>query len=301
MIKVQTIDLHFQGVQQVIASYLLETEEGLVLIETGPGSVIEHAKQGLQNLGYRIDEVKHVLLTHIHLDHAGAAGWWAQQGAHIYVHHIGAKHLIDPSRLLASATRIYGDEMDRLWGKMYPVPEKQLTALEDNDVLKIGALSVNCLDTPGHAFHHMTYHIDDVAFTGDVGGATVPTYGLVDAATPPPEFNLELWLASIDRLLALDLRRIYVAHFGEVREVKHHLTELKKLLMEAAEFVSIRLQEGQAHEEITNQYYDWYRSRSLASGVPEEVFNTLAMSNSPSMTTSGIMRYWRKRWENEAR
>lgn len=298
IIKVQTIDLNFQNVKQVIASYVLETREGLVLVETGPGSVIEYAKEGLHDLGYRVDDVKHVLLTHIHLDHAGAAGWWAQQGAHIYVHHIGAKHLIDPSRLMGSAARIYGDEMERLWGKMYPVPEEKLTSLEDNYVLKFGDLTVYCLDTPGHANHHMAYLIDDIVFTGDVGGATVPTYNLVDAATPPPEFNLELWLASIDRLLALDLQRIYVAHFGEVINVKRHLTELKKLLMEATEFVKVRLQEGQSHEEITNAYYEWYRTRFLVNGVSEEVFSKLAMSNSPSMTTSGIMRYWRKRQEN---
>jgi glyoxylase-like metal-dependent hydrolase (beta-lactamase superfamily II) len=200
---------------------------------------------------------------------------------------------------MASAARIYGDEMDMLWGKMYPVPAGQLTALDDNDTISIGDMIVQALDTPGHAYHHMSYVIGDMAFTGDVGGATVPGYQLVDAAMPPPEFNLEAWQNSIDRLMALDLKRIYLTHFGEVQAVKRHLSDLKTLLTEAAEFVRVRMQAGKTQEEITHDYQQWYHESFLARELPDDVFKTLAMSNQPSMTTGGVMRYWRKRWESE--
>lgn len=301
MIQPQLIDLNFQAKEKVIASYILEAKDGLAVIETGPGSVIERAKSGLEELGYSFKDVRHIFLTHIHLDHAGAAGWWAQQGAHVYVHEVGAKHLIDPSKLIASATRIYGDEMEALWGKMYPVPEGHLTALQDNDVVEIDGLRVKALDTPGHAYHHMSYVIDDIAFTGDVGGATVPDYALIDAATPPPEFNLEAWQSSIKRLLALDLRAIYVTHFGEVANVKEHLTGLSSLLNQAAEFIRVRLEAGKSQDVIVNEYRDWYRSRTASQGVPNSVFETLAMSNQPEMSVGGITRYWRKRWETDDR
>ena len=293
--NVKIIDLMFQGQAHVIASYILESTDGLIMIETGPGSTIKTAQERLNKLGFTVGDVKHVLLTHIHLDHGGAAGWWAQQGAHIYVHEVGAPHLIDPSRLMRSAGRIYGDQMDTLWGEMLPVPPEALTSLSDNDSLELGGIKIKALDTPGHAYHHMTYLVDNIAFTGDVGGASVPAYGLIDAATPPPEFNLEAWHNSVDRLLSLDLNKIYLTHFGEINQVKDHLTGLKNLLAEATELIRIRLENQLPEEQITADYRHWYRQRVLKHNVPESVFATLAMSNQPTMSVSGIARYWRKK------
>lgn len=293
--NLKIVDLMFQGQAEVIASYFLESDDGLIMIETGPGSTIEAAKERLGAFGFRVQDVRHVLLTHIHLDHAGAAGWWAQQGAHIYVHEVGAPHLIDPSRLMRSARRIYGDQMDTLWGEMIPVSAKNLTALGDKDLLDLGGIEIRALDTPGHAYHHMSYVVGNMGFTGDVGGASVPGYQLVDVATPPPEFNLEAWEQSINRIVNLGLERIYLTHFGEINDVEDHLGSLKELLAEAAEFIRIRLENELPDEQITTEYRHWYRQRVLKNNVPETVFDTLAMSNQPSMTVSGIARYWRKK------
>ena len=131
MMQVHTIDLKFQDVEGVIAAFLIESDGELALIESGPGSTLEVLKAGIENLGFSPDEVKKVLVTHIHLDHAGAAGWWASQGATVYVHHRGARHLNDPSRLMESARMIYQERMDDLWGEMLPIPEDQLVALQD--------------------------------------------------------------------------------------------------------------------------------------------------------------------------
>ncbi|MBK8430454.1 MAG: MBL fold metallo-hydrolase [Chloroflexi bacterium] len=295
MIEVQTIDLHYLGRPLVIASYVLESNDGLVMIETGPGSTLTAAQSALQSLGYKVEDVRHVLLTHIHLDHAGAAGWWARQGAHVYVHHFGARHLIDPSKLMASATRIYGDQMERMWGEMLPVPAGQLTELHEGDVLKLGGLQFEVWETAGHALHHMAFVLGKIAFTGDVAGTRVPGFSLVDAPTPPPEFDLEVWRASLDRLLAADFIAIYPTHFGRVENVAAQLQGVRVLIGEVAEFVRERMVAGVTAEQTAVEYREWYRARAMAAGVSEEAFATLALSNAPEMTVNGVWRYWSKR------
>ena len=192
MVEIQTLDLNFQGVPNVIGSYIVKGETGLVMIETGPASCLGAAKAGLAKIGLQPSDIKHVLLTHIHFDHAGAAGWWASQGAHIYVHHVGARHMIDPSRLVASARRVYGDEMDTLWGELLPIDPENLTQLNDGDVITVGDLQFECLDTPGHATHHMAYKLGDICFAGDSAGVRLAgrvyvPYGPDQFSTPPQE------------------------------------------------------------------------------------------------------------------
>lgn len=295
MTGIQTIDLHFQGETQVIASYIVESDDGLVMIETGPGSTLTAAQAGLRALGYTAADVRHVLLTHIHLDHAGAAGWWASQGAHVYVHHFGARHLVDPSKLIASATRIYGDQMDRLWGEMLAVPAEQLTELHDGDLLMLGGQRFEVWETAGHALHHMAFVYEDVAFTGDVAGTRVPGWAFVDAPTPPPEFDLEVWQKSLTRLLAADFSAIYPTHFGEVRDVQGQLEGVRSMINAVAEFVRVRLIQEVEAAEIITAYTAWYRTQALAAGLPEAVFAKFVLSNPPDMTVNGIVRYWRKR------
>ncbi len=170
----QIIDTQFQGMSQVTAVYLLVGPEGPVLIETGPGSTLPAVLHGLAKHGYSPADIRHVLVTHIHLDHAGAAGWWAQQGAQIYVHHLGGPHLVDPRRLIQSATRIYGEMMDTLWGEIVPAPADRVTTLYDGDTVSAGGLIFTALDTPGHANHHHSYLLETpdgrIAFTGDAAG-----------------------------------------------------------------------------------------------------------------------------------
>ena len=156
---VHTLDLKFQGFAGAIAVYLIPHQHGAVLIESGPGSTTAALETGLQVHGLNVGDVTDVLLTHIHLDHAGAAGWLAKKGARIHVHPVGAPHLKNPEKLLSSAARIYGDSMQSLWGDFLPVPEDQLVVHQDNEVIEIEGLRFRSLDTPGHAYHHYAYQV----------------------------------------------------------------------------------------------------------------------------------------------
>jgi glyoxylase-like metal-dependent hydrolase (beta-lactamase superfamily II) len=312
--KIHTLDTHFQGMAQVTAVYLLIGPDGPALVETGPGSTIPAVVDALAAHGYQPGDIGQVLLTHIHLDHAGAAGWWAQQGAHIYVHRVGAPHLIDPSRLMASAGRIYGDLMEPLWGEMLPVPEERLTALDDGDVVQAGGLAVTALDTPGHAYHHHTYVLETdegrLAFTGDAGGINLPQVNIVDLPAPPPEFHLETWLATLDRLAAQNLALLYPTHYGLVMDAAAQIATLRALMIEAVEFITghVRDQMGgapgdpfpatidaSARSALLEEYVAWNRRRAAAGGLSPEAIRRYELANPLFMSVDGILRYLRKR------
>ncbi|MFZ0545363.1 MAG: MBL fold metallo-hydrolase, partial [Candidatus Promineifilaceae bacterium] len=214
--EIITLDLLYQNRPNTIASYLIEGPSGPVLVESGPGSTLSNLIAGLDEHGYRPRDIRHLLLTHIHLDHAGAAGWWAQQGTQVYVHRIGAPHLIDPSKLIASATRIYQDKMEQLWGEILPAPAENVTTVKDGDVIEVNGLHFTAVDTPGHASHHHVFLLEDVAIVGDLAGVHIPGADFVDLPAPPPEFHLETWLASIEKITSLPLSAIYPTHFGRV-------------------------------------------------------------------------------------
>ena len=212
--RVVTLDLNFQGRPHAIAAYLIRHGDAVVLIESGPGSTLSALEAGLAKEGLSPRDVTHVLLTHIHLDHAGAAGWVARQGAQIYVHPVGAPHMLNPEKLLASAARIYGDKMDSLWGEFLPVPESQLKVPKDAEAIVIGKLEFMPLNTPGHAEHHYAYLFEDICFSGDVGGVRIPGYQYLRVPMPPPELHIERWHESIARLRKEKFAHIAPTHFG---------------------------------------------------------------------------------------
>lgn len=313
---IHILDTQFQGMSQVTAVYLLVGPDGPVLIETGPGSTLPTVRAALAAHGFAPADVRAVLLTHIHLDHAGAAGWWAQQGTPIYVHHVGAPHLIDPAKLLASATRIYGDSMGPLWGEMPAAPAERVTPLHDGDTVTVGGLTLTALDTPGHAYHHHTYLLDTaagrVAFTGDAAGVVLPQVGVVDLPAPPPEFHLETWLATLDRLAAAGADVLYPTHFGPVTDVSGHLATLRGLLVDSVAFVAGRLEEltGGAkaalaetgsslappvRSRLLDDYVAWNRVRAAGLGLPAETIRRYELANPLFMSVDGILRYLRKR------
>jgi glyoxylase-like metal-dependent hydrolase (beta-lactamase superfamily II) len=293
--QIHTLDLHFQGVPHTIASYLLVGPAGPVLVETGPGSTLKNLLARLADYGYGPTDIDHVLVTHIHLDHAGAAGWWAQQGAQVYVHHVGAKHLIDPTKLLASAQRIYGDQLDSLWGETLPAPETQVKGLYDGDQVEVGGLSITALDTPGHASHHHVYQLEDIAFTGDAAGIQIPGPYFVDLPAPPPEFNLELWQHTIERLLSLPLTAIYPTHFGRIEAWRQQLQDLAVVMETAAGFVKTCMETGLERAEILTRYLERYQTQAKEMGMAEEVFEQYELANPHYMSVDGLMRYWRKK------
>jgi glyoxylase-like metal-dependent hydrolase (beta-lactamase superfamily II) len=292
---IHTLDLNFQNVPQTTAAYLVVGPAEPVLVETGPGSTLKTLKAQLARYGYTPDKIKHVLLTHIHLDHAGAAGWWAQQGAQVYVHHVGAPHLIDPSKLLASAARIYGDQMDILWGEILPAPADKIIPVYDQDLIEVGGLVFTALDTPGHAWHHHVYRLGDIAFAGDAAGLRLPQSPLIDLPAPPPEFDLEVWQQTVDRLMTENFTLIYPTHFGVVENVHQHLETFKALLAEATEFIHTHLRVGAVRDDLIKQYRAWNHKRALAANIPEDVIYQYETANPLYMSVDGIVRYWRRR------
>lgn len=293
--KIHTLDLNFQNVSQTIAAYLIMGPDGPVLVETGPGSTLNNLIDRLAAHGVQPADIKHLLVTHIHFDHAGAAGWWAQQGTQVYVHGFGAPHLISPDRLISSATRIYGDKMDTLWGDILPAPEENVTVVKDGDVIEAGGLQFTAIETPGHARHHHVYRLGDVAFTGDAAGITLPNFPLVDMPAPPPEFNLEVWQETIERLLAEDFSVIYPTHFGKVDDAKAQLNDLKALMQEATDWIKAKMDAGVERDEIVAQFNEWNRSRGRQAGLSEDAIHQYETANPWYMSVDGIMRYWRKK------
>lgn len=293
--EIHTLDLGFQNKQHTIAAYLVIGPGGPVLVETGPGSTLKNLKARLAEYGYLPADIHHVLVTHIHLDHAGAAGWWAQQGAQVYVHTVGAPHLIDPTKLLASALRIYGNKMDSLWGETLPAPADQVTAVEDGQEISVNGLTFTALDTPGHAYHHHVFCLEDIAFTGDAVGIHIPGPDFVDLPAPPPEFHLERWLQTIDKLLEQSFGAIYPTHFGFVQDWHSHIEQFAALLKSAAEFVRARVEADMSRDEIVAQYMAWQTSRAREANMSTEVVERYDTANPQYMSVDGILRYWRKR------
>lgn len=295
--EIHTLDLHFQGVPSAIASYLIPYGEGLILIESGPGSTQDQLEKNILNLGYHLEQVDHVFLTHIHLDHAGAAGWLAEKtGAMIYVHPRGAPHMQDPSRLLASAARIYMDKMDILWGEFKPVPGDQLVILNDGDEVKVGPYTFRALDTPGHANHHLAYMLDETCFSGDVGGIRIQ-HGRVRnirLPMPPPEFHPPRWRESINKLKKENISTIIPTHFGSYDDVAWHLDELVAELDMIEDWMASIMPRGLEIEELRGEFLSWVKTRSAALGLGTDAVDALEKANPSGMSADGIKRYWDK-------
>lgn len=304
--NVHTLDLYFQGLPESIAAYLVEGPAGVLLVETGPMTTLETLKVRLAERGLSPQDVQDVLVTHIHLDHAGAAGWWAQQGARVYVHHVGAPHLVDPSKLWNSASRIYGDLMETLWGEVVPAPAEQVTALHDGDVVEAAGLTLEALDTPGHAWHHHVFrlenafHLGNVAFAGDAAGVRVPGSQWVSLPAPPPEFNMEAWEQTLDRIQAEQFDSLYLTHFGQVTDVDNQVQQLRTVMQAAVAFVRREMEAGTERDDLVQKYIEWNREQAQAAGMSPSAFDQYEAANPLYMSVDGIMRYWRKQKEAAA-
>jgi len=293
--RIITLDHKFLDIPRTIASYIVPHQEGIVLVESGPSSTRPNLEIGLAAHEFKTGDVTDVLLTHIHLDHAGAAGWLARQGARIHVHHVGAPHLLDPSKLLSSAARIYGDQMDQLWGEFLAVPKEKLVVLHDNDLIEIGDLRFRALDTPGHAYHHMAYIFEDMCFSGDIGGVRIdfetPHLRL---PMPPPEFHLENWHQSLERLRSESFRRIAPTHFGIYSNTNWHLDALETSLNQVEKWMKAVMPEDPPPSHLREQYSNWAEQRSLSAGLKPEWLKPLEVINPSWMSADGIRRYWQK-------
>lgn len=295
---IHTIDLEFQGLKGAIAVFVIPHRAGIALVECGPGSTIPNLKKSLENLGYSFSDITDVFLTHIHLDHAGGAGRLAQEGARIHVHRVGSPHLLNPDRLLASAARIYGELMDTLWGEFLPVPKERLSILHDEDQVEVNGLCFRALDTPGHANHHFAYIFEDVCFSGDIGGVRIGGLKHLRIPMPPPEFHLEKWRDSVDRLQAEFERgafaRIAPTHFGIYEDAGWHLREISQGLQEVEAWMEEVMPAAPEINALRHKFSQWTEEVSKKKGLDPRMLNVQEAANPAFMSADGIQRYWQK-------
>jgi glyoxylase-like metal-dependent hydrolase (beta-lactamase superfamily II) len=281
-VRVGPIDLHHGDAERVIGVYLLQTEDGPALFDCGPSSCIAALKRGLQERGVELTDLRHLLLSHIHLDHAGAAGVLVREHPDLQVHvsDIGAPHLVDPARLEASARRLYGETFDVLWGELAPVPQENVHLTGDRVV------GLECFPTPGHASHHVSYlDGDGTLYAGDATGVRIEPDPVVLPPTPPPEFDLDAWLWTIDEIERHAPQRLALVHFGVATDVSRHLAELRDRLHAWTEWVG----QGMTEEEFTRAVH--------AALLDEGRGNVDAYERAMPLWQSyaGLKRYWDKR------
>jgi len=294
---VAVVDTFHNGLPGTIAVFLLRLPRGgFAMVESGPGVTLENVEAGVEAAGLELADMRALLLTHIHLDHAGAAGALAAAtGAEVVVHAIGAPHLVDPTRLVNSARRIYGDGMDRLWGPMQPVPRERVRAVSGGETLDLGGAGVRVLYSPGHASHHVSYLLEDgTMFTGDSAGIRLPASPLTRPALPPPELSLEDWEESLARMREARPKRLFLTHFGEVDEPDAHLAELPGRNRLWAETVLDGINAGEDEEALVARVQA-LEDRELAEGGAQAgvAFRNKVTSDA-AMTVMGTGRYWRK-------
>lgn len=289
---IHVLDTFQLGRPGIIAATLLETNEGLALFDTGAESTFGNVAAELRKIGAEPKDVRHVFLSHIHFDHAGAAWRFAELGATIYVHPRGAAHLIDPSRLIESATRIFGAEMERLWGRIAPVPEGNVRVLQDGDAVRVGATEIRAIATPGHASHHHVYAWDDHLFGGDVAGVRIGNGPPVPPFVPP-ELQVESWLESIDKMRALNPAQLYLPHFGLVRgSLPAHFNALEERVRRWSEWFRGRTGE---EESVLRPAFAEYEANDLqANGASAEEVQDYEAADPSAMAVTAALRYWRK-------
>jgi glyoxylase-like metal-dependent hydrolase (beta-lactamase superfamily II) len=276
----EPLDLLHLGRERVIGVYLLETDDGLALFDCGPSTCVPALKDRLREHGLELGDVRHLLLSHIHLDHAGAAGVLVREHPALQVHvsPIGAPHLVDPSRLERSARRLYGDEFDTLWGELAPVPQGSVHETADR------VLGLECFPSPGHASHHVCYlDADRTLWAGDAAGVRVQPSRFVLPPTPPPEFELDTWERTLDEIEARRPERLALIHFGVADDPAEHLAELRRRLRAWTE----RVGEGASNEE--------FEAAALAELGADAPPYEQAMPFWQSY--AGLRRYWDKRRE----
>ncbi len=279
------LDLHHQDAARVIGVYLLETDDGPALFDCGPSTCLERLEDELRARGLELGDLRHLLLSHIHLDHAGAAGVLVREhpGLQVHVSRVGAPHLVDPTRLEASARRLYGDTFDTLWGELAPVPQENVHVVGDTVV------GLDCFPTKGHASHHVSYLAGDgTLYAGDAAGVRIQPERLVLPPTPPPDFDLETWQQTLDEIERRRPSRLALIHFGVAEDVARHLDQLRDRLRTWTDRVGTGLSEEEFSRSVRNE---------LIQGDVDGDLYERAMPFWQSY--AGLKRYWATRGQSE--
>jgi len=278
----------------IIAATALETDDGIALFDTGAAATFNNISAAMRAAGFSPNDVRHVFLSHIHLDHAGAAWCFAEQGATIHVHPRGARHLVDPSKLMESATRIFGDDMGKLWGEMRPIPADKVKVTDDRTAVRVGQFEVRSLDTPGHASHHNIYHWDDNIFGGDVAGVRLDDGPPVPPFVPP-ELHIESWLESIERMRALQMTRLCLPHFGLVEgDLAAHCDALAERVQRWANWFRDELRKGRKESELIPDFAQYEARDIMESGAADDRVANYETADPSFMAVTASIRYWQK-------
>ena len=264
------------------------------MFDTGAESTFDNVIADLRKAGFEAKDVHHVFLSHIHFDHAGAAFRFAELGATVYVHPRGASHLIDPTKLIESATRIFGDEMDRLWGKIAPVPRERVKILEDNESIRVSPFEIGAIATPGHASHHYVYHWDDCVFGGDIAGVRIGN-GPPIPPFVPPELHVEEWRESIAKIRALNASNLYLPHFGKTTgSVSDHLDQVDERVTRWSEWFRERIRAGDDESRLRSTFADLEHAELRDGGATEDEINGYEAADPSYMAAGAVIRYWKK-------
>jgi glyoxylase-like metal-dependent hydrolase (beta-lactamase superfamily II) len=315
-LKIHILDTLQLGRPGIVAATALETNDGLILFDTGPESTFDNVAAGLRRVGFAPEDVRHVFLSHIHFDHAGAAWRFAESGspartsATIYVHPRGAPHLIDPAKLIESATRIFGNDMQKLWGRIAPVPAERVKIAQDMEVIHVPPFEVRAIATPGHASHHHIYQWEDNVFGGDIagvrigGGPPIPPF-------VPPELHIESWHESINKIRKINPAKLYLPHFGLVEgSVSDHLDALDERVHDWSAWLGdkIRLsrrsgakeggfpnpQSAIDNSELISEFAKYEANDLRSGGATEAEVQDYETADPSYMAVPAAIRYWQK-------
>jgi glyoxylase-like metal-dependent hydrolase (beta-lactamase superfamily II) len=297
---VSALDLDFLGRPGAIAAGLIDGPGGLALVDPGPASCLDGLRASLAQHGHRLEDVDTILVTHIHLDHSGGVGVLARSNPRlqVHVHQRGAPHVVDPSRLVSSASRLYGDRMGPLWGEILPVPAERVHALDGGEVLQVAGAEVRVAYTPGHASQHVSYleASSGTAFVGDTGGIRVGEPLLVVPPTPPPEIDVEAWNASLEVIRAWQPQRVFITHFGAFDRPLEHLADLEERLHDMAGTVrTLMLDQGLDDEQRKRRFGDRMLSIFRERLPDEDWVRRYAAAFPLDSWWQGLARHWQKR------
>jgi glyoxylase-like metal-dependent hydrolase (beta-lactamase superfamily II) len=300
-VKIHILDTRQLGHAGIVAATALETNDGIALFDTGPESTFDNVIVDLRKVGFDAKDVRHVFLSHIHFDHAGAAWRFAQLGVKIYVHPRGAPHLIDPTKLVESATRIFGADMERFWGRFAPIPAERVKILEDNDIVRVAPFEIRAIATPGHASHHHVYHWNENVFGGDIAGVRIGN-GPPIPPFVPPELHVESWRQSIAKIRSLNPVNLYLPHFGKVAgSISEHLDLLDERIVRWSEWFREKIRSGANDEQLRTDFAALEHSEIGTLGTRHnrqsgsDTLVTLYEAADPSyMAVGAAVRYWNK-------
>ena len=295
------LDLQWIGRPQAIASALLEFNGRHALVDPGPESTVEMLRQELHSRGLGVKNLDAIFVTHIHLDHAGATGALVREnpGIAVYVHKLGAPHMIEPSKLLASAGRLWGDDLPRLFGNTLPVPQENLHILEGGETLTLGGRKLDVVYTPGHASHHVSYFddVDGMAYVGDTAGIRIDNGPYVMPATPPPDIDLALWEASFAAILGRRPAKLFLTHFGVAENPAEHLAEFRERLYLWARIAEEVIRSATSESQAVDSFLAAAKAE-IAQNLPEAGVEQYAFTAGIDLSFLGLARYLRKRAQN---